>query len=81
MKSAGPTPQRSCGKNYKEEQQRELPDLAQTLADLKAAGFTQAAVQSLHVVPGEEWEKTEKIRQGNSGAKNRPGQTLVEFFG
>lgn len=39
------------------EQGRQLNDLGATLRELKAAGFTRAAVQSLHVVPGEEWEK------------------------
>ena len=61
----------------KEEQQRELPDLAQTLADLKAAGFTQVAVQSLHVVPGEEWEKTEKIAKETPGLKIALGKPLL----
>ena len=65
----------------KEEEQRELPDLEQTLADLKAKGVTQVAVQSLHVVPGEEWEKKVKVCQGDSGAENLPGKTPVEFPG
>jgi sirohydrochlorin cobaltochelatase len=61
----------------KEEQQRELPDLTQTLADLKAAGFTQVAIQSLHVVPGEEWEKTEKIAKETKGLKIALGKPLL----
>jgi sirohydrochlorin cobaltochelatase len=61
----------------KEEQQRELPDLAQTLADLKAAGVAQVAVQSLHVVPGEEWEKKVKICQDTPGLKIALGQPLL----
>jgi sirohydrochlorin cobaltochelatase len=61
----------------KEEEQRELPDLAQTLADLKAAGFTQVAVQSLHVVPGEEWEKTEKVAKETPGLKIALGKPLL----
>lgn len=40
-----------------EERGQELKDLPQTLRELKAAGFTRVAVQSLHVVPGEEWDK------------------------
>lgn len=36
---------------------QELKDLPQTLRELKAAGFSRVAVQSLHVVPGDEWEK------------------------
>jgi sirohydrochlorin cobaltochelatase len=40
-----------------QERGRKLNDLATTLRDLKAAGYTRVAIQSLHVVPGEEWEK------------------------
>jgi sirohydrochlorin cobaltochelatase len=40
-----------------EEQKKELKDLGQVLAELKAAGFTRVAIQSLHIVPGEEWDK------------------------
>jgi sirohydrochlorin cobaltochelatase len=36
---------------------QQLNDLPTTLRELKAAGFSRVAVQSLHVVPGEEWEK------------------------
>jgi sirohydrochlorin cobaltochelatase len=39
------------------EQGRQLHDLPTTLKALKAAGFTRVAVQSLHIVPGEEWDK------------------------
>jgi sirohydrochlorin cobaltochelatase len=39
------------------EKGRKLSDLPTTLTALKAAGFTRVAVQSLHVVPGEEWDK------------------------
>jgi sirohydrochlorin cobaltochelatase len=41
----------------KAEGKMELKTLAETFQDLKAAGFKRIAVQSLHVVPGEEWEK------------------------
>lgn len=41
----------------KAESKMELKTLAETFQDLKAAGFKRVAVQSLHVVPGEEWEK------------------------
>jgi sirohydrochlorin cobaltochelatase len=34
-----------------------LNDLDKTLRELAAAGFTRVAVQSLHIVPGEEWDK------------------------
>jgi sirohydrochlorin cobaltochelatase len=36
---------------------RKLNDLATTLRELKAAGYTRLAIQSLHIVPGEEWDK------------------------
>lgn len=40
-----------------QEKGQKLNDLATTLRELKAAGKTRVAVQSLHIVPGEEWEK------------------------
>jgi sirohydrochlorin cobaltochelatase len=40
-----------------QERGQKLNDLATALRDLKAAGYTRVAIQSLHVVPGEEWEK------------------------
>jgi sirohydrochlorin cobaltochelatase len=40
-----------------QEKGQKLNDLLTTLGDLKAAGFTRVAIQSLHVVPGEEWDK------------------------
>ncbi len=40
-----------------EEKGQKLNDLPTTLRELKAAGYTRVAVQSLHLVPGEEWEK------------------------
>ena len=39
------------------EKGKKLNDLATTLGELKAAGYTRLAIQSLHIVPGEEWEK------------------------
>jgi sirohydrochlorin cobaltochelatase len=36
---------------------QKLNDLPTTLQELRAAGYTQVAIQSLHIVPGEEWEK------------------------
>jgi sirohydrochlorin cobaltochelatase len=39
------------------EKGKQLNDLATTLRELKAAGFTRVAIQSLHIVPGEEWDK------------------------
>ena len=40
-----------------QEKGQKLNDLPATLQELKAAGHTRVAVQSLHIVPGEEWEK------------------------
>ena len=40
-----------------EDKGRKLNDLATTLRELKAAGYTRVAIQSLHIVPGEEWDK------------------------
>lgn len=40
-----------------QEKGQALQDLPTTLRELKAAGYTRVAVQSLHLVPGEEWEK------------------------
>ena len=39
------------------EKGRQLKDLPTVLRDLKAAGYSRVAVQSLHIVPGEEWDK------------------------
>jgi sirohydrochlorin cobaltochelatase len=61
----------------KEEQQQELPDLAQTLADLKAKGVTRVAVQSLHVVPGEEWQEKVQSCQATPGLKIALGNPLL----
>ena len=40
-----------------QEKGQKLNDLPTTLRELQAAGYTRVAVQSLHIVPGEEWEK------------------------
>jgi sirohydrochlorin cobaltochelatase len=40
-----------------QEGDRKLDDLPTTLRDLKALGYSKVAIQSLHIVPGEEWEK------------------------
>jgi sirohydrochlorin cobaltochelatase len=39
------------------EKGKELNDLGTTLRELTAAGYTRLAIQSLHIVPGEEWDK------------------------
>ena len=40
-----------------QEKGQKLNDLGTTLRELKAAGYTRVVIQSLHIVPGEEWEK------------------------
>jgi sirohydrochlorin cobaltochelatase len=40
-----------------QEKGQQLNDLPTTLRNLKAAGFNRLVVQSLHIVPGEEWDK------------------------
>jgi sirohydrochlorin cobaltochelatase len=40
-----------------QERGQKLNDLGTTLRELKMAGYTRVAIQSLHLVPGEEWEK------------------------
>ncbi|MEW6387166.1 MAG: sirohydrochlorin cobaltochelatase [Thermodesulfobacteriota bacterium] len=40
-----------------QEKGQKLQDLPTTLQELKAAGYTRVAIQSLHIVPGEEWDK------------------------
>ncbi len=39
------------------EKGKKLNDLGTTLRELKAAGYARVAIQSLHIVPGEEWDK------------------------
>jgi sirohydrochlorin cobaltochelatase len=39
------------------EKGQKLNDLATTLRELTAAGYTRLVIQSLHIVPGEEWDK------------------------
>jgi sirohydrochlorin cobaltochelatase len=48
-----------------QEKGQKLNNLPITLRELKEAGYTRVAVQSLHLVPGEEWEK--KIVQESRG--------------
>ncbi|MCK9375077.1 MAG: sirohydrochlorin cobaltochelatase [Syntrophobacterales bacterium] len=60
-----------------QEQGKDLPDLPQVLKDLKAAGFTRVAVQSLMVVPGEEWDLTVKQSRTVPGLQVACGQPLL----
>jgi sirohydrochlorin cobaltochelatase len=61
-----------------EEKGQKLNDLPTTLRELKEAGYIRVAIQSLHLVPGEEWEK--KIVQESRkipGLKVALGQPLL----
>jgi sirohydrochlorin cobaltochelatase len=61
-----------------QEKAQRLNDLPTTLRELKAAGFTRVAIQSLHVIPGEEWEK--KVVEGSRavpGLKVAVGKPLL----
>jgi sirohydrochlorin cobaltochelatase len=61
-----------------QEKGQKLNDLPATLRSLKAAGYSKAAIQSLHIVPGEEWEKkvVEECRK-ISGLKIALGKPLL----
>ena len=60
------------------EKGKKLNDLATTLRELKAAGYTRLAIQSLHIVPGEEWEKkVVEESQKIPGLKVALGKTLL----
>jgi sirohydrochlorin cobaltochelatase len=59
----------------------ELKDLSQTLGDLKAAGMTRVVVQSLHVVPGEEWQEMARESRRVPGLKVALGKPLLSSPG
>ncbi len=59
------------------EQGQELPDLPQTLKALQAAGFNRVVVQSLHVVPGAEWQEVKQQSRQVPGLKVALGQPLL----
>ena len=60
-----------------EERKVVLEELPQVLKELKAAGFAQVAIQSLHVVPGEEWDEVVKDAQSVPGLKVATGAPLL----
>lgn len=68
---------RKVRQKVKEEQQRELPDLAQVLQELQQQGYRRAVVQSLHIVPGEEWQKKVVATARKTGLKVALGQPLL----
>ena len=60
------------------EKGQKLNDLGTTLRELKAAGFTRLAIQSLHIVPGEEWDKkVVQISREVPGLKVALGKPLL----
>jgi sirohydrochlorin cobaltochelatase len=61
----------------KEEQHKELKSLPEVLQDLKTAGFTKIAVQSLHLVPGKEWEEVVKQSREVPGLTIAVGKPLL----
>jgi len=61
-----------------QEKGQKLNDLGTTLRELKAAGYTRLAIQSLHIVPGEEWEKKiVKVSREIPGLKVALGKPLL----
>jgi sirohydrochlorin cobaltochelatase len=61
-----------------QEKGQKLNDLPTTLRELRAAGYTRVAVQSLHLVPGEEWGKKVLLESGKiPGMKVALGKPLL----
>ncbi|MFI5330992.1 MAG: sirohydrochlorin cobaltochelatase [Desulfobaccales bacterium] len=61
----------------REEQHKELKSLPEVMQDLKTAGFTKIAVQSLHLVPGKEWEGVVKQSREVPGLTVAMGKPLL----
>ena len=60
------------------EKGKKLNDLSTTLRELKAAGYSGVAIQSLHIVPGEEWDKkVVQISREIPGLKVALGKPLL----
>ena len=60
------------------EKGRKLNDLSTSLRELKAAGYSRVAIQSLHIVPGEEWDKkVVQISRQIPGLKIALGKPLL----
>jgi sirohydrochlorin cobaltochelatase len=61
-----------------QEKGQKLNDLATTLRELEAAGYTRVAIQSLHIVPGEEWDKKiVQVSRETPGLKVALGKPLL----
>ena len=61
----------------RQEQHQELKSLPEVLQDLKTAGFTKIAVQSLHLAPGKEWEGVVKQSREVPGLTVAVGKPLL----
>lgn len=59
------------------EQGKDLKDLPQVLKEVQAAGFDRVVVQSLHLVPGEEWQEVLRESRQIPGLKVALGQPLL----
>jgi len=60
------------------EKGQKLNDLGTTLRELKAAGYSRVVIQSLHIVPGEEWDKkVVQVSRDIPGLKVALGKPLL----
>jgi sirohydrochlorin cobaltochelatase len=60
------------------EKGQKLNDLGTTLRELKAAGYSRVVIQSLHIVPGAEWDKkVVQVSRGIPGLKVALGKPLL----
>ncbi len=60
-----------------QEQGKQLQDLPATLKQLQAAGISRVAVQSLYIVPGEEWQGVIQQSRQVPGLKVALGKPLL----
>jgi sirohydrochlorin cobaltochelatase len=64
------------------EKGRKLNDLGTTLRELKVAGYNRLVIQSLHIVPGEEWDKKiVQVSREIPGLKVALGKPLLSSAG
>ena len=59
------------------EQGQDIKDLPQILKELQSAGFSRVVVQSLHVVPGKEWQEVLRESRQVPGLKVAVGKPLL----
>jgi sirohydrochlorin cobaltochelatase len=64
-------------RKVKQEQHKELKSLPEVLQDLKRAGYTRIAIQSLLLAPGKEWEEIVKQSLETPGIKVAVGKPLL----